>query len=192
MGRYKAYDRGEVLKKAIKTFWEHGYENTSVRMLEDHMGINQKTIYSEFKSKENLFLEVLKQYLASNGKSILSPIINTKGDVGDIRTFFDEFVKNVQEGTLPNGCLLANTLMEYGSSNEDVKIELENYYHLIHGAFFNLLTMAKEKGNVPPETNIPQLANYLFACTEGLMVVVKILDKQALSDYIDVVMRSVK
>ena len=191
MGRLKKYNREEVLQKAVDVFWEHGYENTSVRLLEDRLGINQKSLYAEFKNKENLFLEVLKHYQLFQGKHILAALLQSEGDLEDIRIFFNDFVKNAKEGTLPNGCLLANTMMEFGSFNTGVKRELEDYYQLIYGAFLNLLTKAREKGNLSPEADISKLANYLFGCTEGLMVIVKVLDNSALSAYIDVTMSAI-
>ena len=75
MGRLKKYNREEVLQKAVDVFWEHGYENTSVRLLEDRLGINQKSLYAEFKNKENLFLEVLKHYQLFQGKHILAALL---------------------------------------------------------------------------------------------------------------------
>ncbi|WP_394750844.1 TetR/AcrR family transcriptional regulator [Spongiimicrobium salis] len=191
MGRPKKYNREEVLQKAVHVFWEHGYENTSVRMLEERLGINQKSLYAEFSNKERLFLEVLKHYQLFHGKNILAPLLQSEGNLEDIRTFFNDFVKNAKSGTLPNGCLLANTMMEFGSSNTNVKTELEGYYQLIYGAFFKMLTKAKEKGNLGIEADVSKLANYLFGCTEGLMVIVKVLDNKALSAYIEVIMKSI-
>jgi TetR/AcrR family transcriptional regulator, transcriptional repressor for nem operon len=62
MPRNKAYSDDLVLEKAMNLFWVHGYEGTSVRMLEKNMGINQFSIYASFKNKKNLFINALRKY----------------------------------------------------------------------------------------------------------------------------------
>jgi TetR/AcrR family transcriptional regulator, copper-responsive repressor len=73
MGRPKEFTREEVLRKAIPVFWEHGYADTGVHELEKATGVNKSGLYSEFKSKEDLFLCCLEHYLKeSPGRGILS------------------------------------------------------------------------------------------------------------------------
>jgi AcrR family transcriptional regulator len=62
MARKKEYQEDLVLEKAMHTFWANGFENTSLRILEKDMGINQFSIYSSFGSKQGLFIEVLKKH----------------------------------------------------------------------------------------------------------------------------------
>jgi len=73
MGRPKEFTREEVLKKAIPVFWEHGYADTGVHELEKATGVNKSGLYSEFKSKEDLFLCTLEYYLkSSSGRDTLT------------------------------------------------------------------------------------------------------------------------
>jgi AcrR family transcriptional regulator len=46
----------------MSLFWRNGYQNTSVRMLEKEMGINQFSIYASFGNKHGVFVESLKCY----------------------------------------------------------------------------------------------------------------------------------
>ena len=62
MPRSKTNDDDLVLEKAMNVFWVHGYEATSVRLLEKEMGINQFSIYASFKNKKNLFINALRKY----------------------------------------------------------------------------------------------------------------------------------
>jgi AcrR family transcriptional regulator len=73
MGRHKEFTREEVLKKAIPVFWERGYADTGVHELEKATGVNKSGLYSEFKSKEDLFLCSLQYYLENgSGRRVLS------------------------------------------------------------------------------------------------------------------------
>jgi len=192
MGRNKNYIREEVLEKAMKTFWDNGYENTSSRMLQKKMGINQKTLYSEFKSKNQLFIEALKSYENLNKEVILNKLIHSKGELNDIQEFFQEFIVAVKSGKSPNGCLFANTSIEFGSSQPNVKERLDSYYLLLQTVFLELLTKAKANGQLSKEANLTKLSNYLVGCTEGLTVTVKVLEEKPLLDFIEIIMKSIK
>jgi len=192
MGRNKNYFREEVLKKAMKTFWDNGYENTSSRMLQEKMGINQKTLYSEFKSKNQLFIEALKSYENLNKEVILHRLIHSEGDLNDIQIFFQEFIVAVKSGKSPNGCLFANTSIEFGSSQPNIKERLDSYYLLLQTVFLELLTKAKANGQLSKEANLTKLSNYLVGCTEGLTVTVKVLEEKPLLDFIEIIMKSIK
>jgi hypothetical protein len=61
MARNKQYNEQEVIEKRCLLFWRNGYQNTSVRMLEE-MGINQFSIYASFGNKHGVFVESLKCY----------------------------------------------------------------------------------------------------------------------------------
>src|ERR1700745_1825953 len=68
MGRPKNFRREEVLKKAIPVFWKRGFSDTSVQDLERATGVNKSGLYSEFRDKEDLFVESLRYYLATQEK----------------------------------------------------------------------------------------------------------------------------
>jgi TetR/AcrR family transcriptional regulator, copper-responsive repressor len=68
MGRPKNFRREEVLEKAIPVFWKRGFSDTSVQDLERATGVNKSGLYSEFRDKEDLFVESLRYYLATQEK----------------------------------------------------------------------------------------------------------------------------
>src|ERR1700742_3413800 len=63
MGRQKGFKRKSVLEKALPVFWRHGFADTSLQELEQATGVNKSGLYSEFKAKEDLFVESLRYYV---------------------------------------------------------------------------------------------------------------------------------
>lgn len=57
-GRPKVFDRDAALDKAMKLFWQHGYEATSLADLVEATGAKAPTLYAEFTNKEGLFRAV--------------------------------------------------------------------------------------------------------------------------------------
>jgi AcrR family transcriptional regulator len=73
MGRPRKFSREGVLQKALPVFWKYGFARTTLPDLEVATGVNKSCLYSEFESKEELFLACLKYYLQTRtGGAILS------------------------------------------------------------------------------------------------------------------------
>lgn len=51
----------------MKLFWEHGFDGVSISDVTTATGVNRRSIYDEFGSKENLFERALRRYLAGPG-----------------------------------------------------------------------------------------------------------------------------
>ena len=67
MGRPKNFSREEVLEKAIPVFWKKGFSDTCLQDLEKATGVNKSGLYSEFKDKDDLYVQSLLHYIAKNG-----------------------------------------------------------------------------------------------------------------------------
>jgi TetR/AcrR family transcriptional regulator, copper-responsive repressor len=68
MGRRKNFSREEMIERAIPVFWKRGFSHTTLEALERATGVNKSGLYSEFRDKEDLFVECLRYYLASQAK----------------------------------------------------------------------------------------------------------------------------
>ncbi|KAA2299393.1 helix-turn-helix transcriptional regulator, partial [Clostridioides difficile] len=62
MARGKEFEESVVLDKAMRLFWEQGYEKTSMTDLVNHMGIHRKSLYDTFGDKHTLFLKAVDLY----------------------------------------------------------------------------------------------------------------------------------
>src|SRR5215470_961399 len=63
MGRPKNFTREAVLEKALPVFWRQGFADASLHELEEATGVNKSGLYSEFKDKQDLFVQSLRYYL---------------------------------------------------------------------------------------------------------------------------------
>ena len=62
----KRYNRDDVLDRAIELFRRNGYSATSTAELVDALGMNRKSMYAEFGSKQELFESALERYSKIN------------------------------------------------------------------------------------------------------------------------------
>jgi len=115
MGRHKQFDRNEVLKEAIQLFWKKGYADTSLSDLEKATGVNKSGLYSEFKDKDDIFLESLKQFSETN----LAYAVLKKEPYGWHN--IEDFFKANMTCKGHKGCYLTNTFREYSIIPSKVK-----------------------------------------------------------------------
>lgn len=66
-GRPLSFDREAVLERAMQTFWEMGFEATSIPVLTGAMGISAQSLYAAFGSKEALYREAIAFYGSTIG-----------------------------------------------------------------------------------------------------------------------------
>ena len=107
MGRPKKFNREEVLRKAMPLFWKRGFADTGLQDIEKATGVNKSGLYSEFESKEDLFLACLRYYLNTRtGYALLSaePL-----GWGNIQRFLEEAPSCALD---QSGCFAVNSMRE--------------------------------------------------------------------------------
>lgn len=62
--------REKIIKAATKVFFEHGYEETSVRMIQEEANVVTGSFYHFFPSKELLFEVVIERFLTGYSERI--------------------------------------------------------------------------------------------------------------------------
>ena len=181
MARSKQYNEQEVIEKAMSLFWRNGYENTSVRMLEKEMGINQFSIYACFGNKQGLFLESLKCY-KSKVNSIFEKLKKGTNGVKDIKDFFYDSLQISTELGNHKGCLLTNTYNEFADIEDQlVNEQMTEFMSNIKTIFIEKLSTDKTK----VEETILKQANYLLLAKHGLAAASRVNNKQEIADYIE-------
>lgn len=67
VGRPREFDAEQVEDQAMKLFWERGFDAVSISDVTAATGVNRRSIYAEFGSKEALFERATRRYLAGPG-----------------------------------------------------------------------------------------------------------------------------
>jgi len=186
MPRNKTYDDDLVLEKAMNVFWVHGYEGTSVRLLEKEMGINQFSMYASFKNKKNLFINVLRKYREFVIINRFQPLLQEGAGLAELEIFFKNATIVRHGNDDRRGCLVVNTAGELGEKDPDIAKEINLYYDFIRNLFLRVLKNAIEKNEIPAQTEVERQASFLLGVMQGISVANKTMDKSLLSDFIDV------
>ncbi|WP_055436342.1 TetR/AcrR family transcriptional regulator [Lacinutrix algicola] len=187
MARKKQYIEEEVVAKAMQLFWRNGYENTSMQMLEDAMGINKFSIYSSFESKHGLFLESLKQYKAKVSVTLEKLKNGTQG-VEDIKQFFQDSVSSSFKSDNVKGCLVTNTYNEFSETEDElVKTQMNAFMTNLKEIIIQKLALNSNKD----DATILKQANYLLLAKHGLAAASRVNTKQEIEDYIEMIFKTI-
>ena len=112
MARTKDFDEDEVLAKAIKLFWQKGYNGTSMQDLVDGLGISRSSIYDTFGDKHKLYLKALCTYRQSQ-VNIRNQILNAPVPAKTaIRQLMDLTIDQMIRDKQHKGCFLINSAVE--------------------------------------------------------------------------------
>ena len=88
MSNRKKYDRTDVLDRAIELFRRQGFNGTSAADLSDSLGINRKSMYAEFGSKQGLFEAALERYESNHLTRVLAILDAEDADIDAIKQAF--------------------------------------------------------------------------------------------------------
>lgn len=185
MPRSKEFDPDHALDRAMRLFWEKGYEATSVQDLVEGMDINRFSLYSTFGSKHDLFLKALDRYRDQVVSAALKAMEETDGGLQLIRRYFDATLKFVNSKQGWQGCLMTNSAVELP---HDVEAGPKIQAHLkrLEDAFHRQLSVAQRTGELQTERRPRELARYLTGVTQGLGVLSKgSPGRRALKSYVD-------
>ena len=125
-GRPRKFNEEEALAAMVQVFWKHGYDATTVRMLEEATGIGIRGIANVFGDKDAIFLRVLETY-TEQARGILEMIFNPPS-AASIEQFFTMLAgEQPPESPANFGCLMVNTVLGLGRLGDDAKKTVDAY-----------------------------------------------------------------
>lgn len=151
-GRNKIYNEEEALDKAIKVFWEKGYENASSRDLQKAMGIGMGSFYLAYKGgKQELFIKSMNRFFSVYPTYALSMLKTIENPIEVLKQYY--YVMADPEGMFGQfGCYFSNAIIQVG--DHELKDGAISHITSIVDAFSTALLRAKNAGVIHP--NIPQ------------------------------------
>lgn len=173
MARKREFDPDQLVEKAMLLFWEKGYAETSVRDLVDTTGVAHAGLYAAFEDKEGLYAASLMKYQVLVSEMLYAKLLEPDAGLASVIQFFEFVLAQSKTAPFSNGCMMANTSVEFGQSNERFqKLVLANLKKLT-AAFRNALACAQKDGDLGLHHDVDQLAAGLAASFQGLSILAR-------------------
>ena len=185
MVRPREFDKEVVLDKAVEVFWAKGYEATSIQDLVDAMGIQRGSMYAAFGGKHQLFLSALDRYGDMVVKKLLEILESQASAIESIELFFAQLVEHLLTAGPLRSCLVTNSAIERGLSDEDTKEKVLLILIMIEKEFYQTLLRAQNNGEITKDRHLISVAEYLTSSMQGLLVMGKVCSERSVLEGIN-------
>jgi AcrR family transcriptional regulator len=168
-GRPRLFDRTAAIQQAMVLFWDRGYEGTTFDDLIGAMKLSPSSFYHEFGSKERLYREALDYYLKLSTSS-LRGFSNHRDTRAAFEALIEEAAAFFTNDASPAGCMISLAGTHLPPQLRSVADYTKSMRKLFEQTLARRLRKGVSDGDLPPGTNVKELAAYFETVFRGLAV----------------------
>ncbi len=170
----KTHTKQEIATAALRLFLQNGYEKTSLNQIAGQVGITKPAIYHHFRSKDELFHEVLSLFFREMGNWSQARFETCRNVKDLLRTFFQMLTGFKETADKLLGKQKGKTQYSFlevflSASKKDPSIRRRMEEGFIHTRSFlkGELLKAQRKGEIRKDVDCETLAFMIHALIEG-------------------------
>jgi len=156
-----------LLNAGLPMLLEHGYNDLGIQALLTATRTPKGSFYHHFKGKEDFALQVIDQYM-QDVHAGLDACLGDKGrlPLERVRRFFEMTQEHYRkQGYM--GCLLGGLGQELSGVSEVFRRKIEGCFSAIAERMAVCLEEARQRGDLPADSNTRRMASVLVDCWEG-------------------------
>ncbi|AOB30749.1 TetR family transcriptional regulator [Bordetella sp. H567] len=169
MGRPRQFDEDQVLERALRVFWEKGFDAASLADLQRATGLTKSSLYKAFASKEGLFRRVLERYhrdyLAFRVDALAQP---TPRRIA--QALLDGIVHLYTGKNAPSGCLVTLAALACSTDARPVRDALSDSRSAFERTLRARFHSVRNAGPLPAGMGSAAAAAFLCTFIQGLAV----------------------
>ncbi|MFF5702053.1 TetR/AcrR family transcriptional regulator [Streptomyces sp. NPDC012794] len=165
-GRPRSFDRAAALDKAMLTFWDQGYEATSIADLTRNLGIGAPSLYAAFGDKRKLFDEAVLAYGSRYGHFADVALAEEPTARAAIGRILREAAGIYTDPAHPPGCMVISAAAN--TTARDVADALRERRNANLELFERRIEADVASGELPAGTDARALARFAGAVLQGM------------------------
>ncbi|MBX9940637.1 MAG: TetR/AcrR family transcriptional regulator [Candidatus Obscuribacterales bacterium] len=169
MARPREFDIQEAMEAAMSTFWEYGYEATSMDDLLNAMGLTKGSLYKAFGDKHNLFLLSLQDYLDRLFEKMKQSVDSDADPLQSLNSLMGLVEDLCCKQTTPRGCFAVNTVVELSQRDEKAGEILKMHLVRVEKLLAKLIVRGQKSGVFRADLSAEHLAEALFVYIFGML-----------------------
>lgn len=155
---------------AMRLFWRHGYEATSMAMLLKAMDLTAPSLYAAFGNKEKLFLEAAQHYARVHGGNLYAAFAEPIPAREAMERMLKTSAAAVSSAKNPLGCLVSFGAMNCADQATPAAELLRELRRGNGRIIRERLVRAVKEGELPASTDTARLARYFHAVLGGIQL----------------------
>ena len=154
----------------MAAFWAKGYEATSMADLCKCTGLHKGSLYQAFGDKHQLFMDALQHYADTEFREVAAVAFQSDSPLENIRAAVNKICDDAGHEM---GCMVINSMVELAPHDPEVKAAIKRFGEQRIRVMTELITKAKEAGEISIATEPELLARQLMMSLAGAAAVVK-------------------
>lgn len=179
MARPREFDETTVLNAAVKKFWLHGYEATSVRDLASLMGLTGASFYNAFGDKRALYQRSLDHYLDQSVRERIERLESSLPPRDAIVAFLQEIIERSLTDKQRRGCMLVNSAIELAPHDREFQRVVAWAFTEIEVFFRRCVTRGQRDGTIALQP-ADDLARLFLGIVLGIRVLARTRPERSL------------
>ena len=173
MSARRRFDIDTALDQMVEVFWCGGFSATSIGDLEKATGLTRPSLYAAFGGKEQMFLAVLHHYGERYNAHLMVALRHPGSAREALARYFSKLAEQLSDHRLPPGCLLANTIIEFGSAKEAIGQFVREQLATIESHFYQTIRRGQIEGEFNQHIDPRVFARLLTATAEGMALLAR-------------------
>jgi TetR/AcrR family transcriptional repressor of nem operon len=179
MARPREFDEEAVLDAAMRCFWAHGYESTSIKDLIERTGLTAASLYNAYGDKRAMFRTALDHYIEN---SIAARLQRSEAlpPRDAIRTFFDDILRRSLSDRERKGCMIVNCALEVAPHDKEFRETIVKTLGRLEAFFLNCVERGQADGTITSAVPAVGLAQHLLGVLMGVRVLARVRPERPL------------
>lgn len=159
--------RAGILERAVDIASIEGLEGLSIGRLAGDLGVSKSGLFAHFGSKESLQLATVAAAVDRYVASVVRPALALPPGGSRLEALCERWLAYSRERVFPGGCFFYGASAEFDARPGAVRDALASAQHDWTGLLIRVIEQTRRAGDLPDDTDAPQLAFELRAFLEA-------------------------